>query len=68
VKRCRAWLTAKRVHLILLWVWLILAVPSVTHWRNSVPWLVFVSVYANAASHWSGYEGARAEEAVNSDE
>jgi hypothetical protein len=67
VKRCRAWLPAKRVHLILLWAWLILAVPSMTLWRNSVPYLVWLSVYAVVATHWAGYEGAKAEEAANSD-
>jgi hypothetical protein len=67
VKRRCVWLTAKRVHLILLWAWLVLAVPSVTLWRNSVPYLVFLSVYAVAATHWAGYEGAKAEEAANSD-
>jgi hypothetical protein len=55
------------VHLILLWVWLVLAVPSVTLWRNSVPYLVWVSVYAIVATHWAGYEGAKAEEAANSE-
>jgi hypothetical protein len=56
------------VHLILLWLWLVLAVPSITIWRNSVPYLVWLSVYAIVATHWSGYQGAAAEQAVNSDE
>ena len=67
MKRCRAWLTAKKVHKILLWLWLILAIPSITIWKNSVPWLVFLSVYAIVATHWAGFEGAKAEEAANSE-
>lgn len=65
IKSWRSWLTAKRVHLILLWTWLALAAPSVTVWKRSIPWLVFVSIYAIVATHWSGYQGAKAEEAAS---
>lgn len=38
----------RRVHAVLTGVWLALAVPSVLllGWRESVPYLVFLSVYA----------------------
>jgi hypothetical protein len=39
--------------------WGILIVPSVIWWKHSVPWLVFMSVWANFASHWGAYEGTR---------
>jgi hypothetical protein len=29
---------------------------------HSVPWVVFMSLYANVASHWSSYQAARAEQ------
>lgn len=56
----------RRVHATLLVVWLILAVPAVLVWRDSVPFLVFVSVYANVVGHWSALQGARAEKASGS--
>lgn len=51
-----------RVHLGLTCVWFALLVPSLIWWRESVPWLVFMSVWANVAGHWSAYQGSRAEE------
>jgi hypothetical protein len=29
---------------------------------DSVPWLVFMSLWANVVGHWSSYQAARAEE------
>jgi len=40
-----------------------MAIPSVLIWRQSVPYLVFVSVYALVVSHWSAWGAARAEKA-----
>lgn len=51
-----------RVHLAMTGVWLVLLIPSLIWWRESVPWLVFMSVWANVAGHWSAYQGSRAEE------
>lgn len=53
---------SRRVHLVLTWAWLALALPAVVWWRDSIPFLVFVSVYANVAGHWASYQAARAEE------
>jgi hypothetical protein len=41
--------------------WLALAVPAVLWWSHSVPFLVFVSVYANVCGHWSSYQASRVE-------
>jgi hypothetical protein len=48
----------RTLHLVLTLLWLALAVPSVLWWKDSIPWLVMVSVYANAAGHWAAYEAA----------
>lgn len=58
----------RRVHATLTCAWLIAAVPSMIWWSHSVPYLVFLSVYAAVASHWSAWQGARAESAANDDE
>jgi len=38
-------------------IWAILIIPSVAFWRNSVPWLVLMSAWANFAAHWAAYQG-----------
>lgn len=55
----------KVVHLILAVIWLILMVPTVTVWKDSVMWVGIISVYANVVSHWGAYQAARAEKAIN---
>jgi hypothetical protein len=55
-------MTEARVHLFLTVSWAILAIPAIAWWRESVPFLVGVSVYANFVGHWSSYEAAKAGE------
>jgi hypothetical protein len=56
--------TEKRIHVALAAVWLIAAVPIMVTptLANSVPLLVFISVYANVAGHISAAQAARAEQ------
>jgi hypothetical protein len=54
----------RKVHGALTIGWFLLAIPAVLWWKNSVPFLVYVSVYANFVGHWSSYQAAKAEEAV----
>ena len=51
----------RRIHATLTVVWALLIVPSILFWRNSVPYLVAVSVYANLAGHWAAYEASKEE-------
>jgi len=55
----------RRIHAVLTIAWLIISVPSMIWWSHSVPYLVFLSVYAVVASHWAAWQGARAEDATN---
>lgn len=59
-------MTLRRLHAILTIAWLAFAAPClmIPGWRNSVPLLVFISIYANVAGHWSAWQAARAEEAT----
>lgn len=57
-------ITSARVHLTLAIVWLILMVPTVTIWQDSILWVGIISVYANFVSHWGAYQGSKAEEAA----
>lgn len=56
----------RRLHAVLAVVWLLLALPAVLWWSESVTFVVFGSVYANVAGHLAGYQGARAERAASS--
>ena len=58
---CASAVTQRRVHGWATIGWLVLAVPAVVWWRNSLPFLVFVSVYANVAGHWSSWQASRVE-------
>jgi len=55
----RQWLSCQ-VHLILAGVWVLLTVPTCLWWKNSILWVLIISIYANVASHWSAWEGKRA--------
>lgn len=43
-------------------LWLVLIVPSLLWWKESLPWLVLMSVWANLAGHFAAWQGARSEE------
>lgn len=42
-------------------VWIILLLPSIIFWAESVTWIVLMSVWANIAGHWSAWQAARGE-------
>jgi hypothetical protein len=42
-------------------IWFIAAFPICIYLANSVPFLVFVSVYAVVTGHWSTWQAARTE-------
>ena len=48
-------------------VWLILAVPICVFLSSSVPFLVFISVYAVVTGHLSAWQAARVEVVQNED-
>jgi hypothetical protein len=54
----------RKIHGVLTIGWFLLAIPAVVLWRNSVPFLVYVSVYANFVGHWGSYQAAKAEENI----
>jgi len=47
---------AHRFHATATVAWMALAVPSVLLWQHSIPWVVFMSVWANVVGHWSSYQ------------
>ncbi|AKZ73969.1 hypothetical protein [Enterobacter roggenkampii] len=59
--------TIKRCHLAAAIIWFILTIPSVIWWKNSVLWVIIISIYANIVGHLSGYSAARADQAAESE-
>lgn len=43
-------------------VWMLLLIPSLLWWKESILWVVLMSVWANIGSHWSAYQASRSEE------
>lgn len=52
----------RRVHLSLLIVWAVVGLPVSYVLRQSLPWLVFLSVYAIIVGHASGWSAERPSE------
>jgi predicted ferric reductase len=49
-------------HRVMTMVWVILLIPTLIWWRDSVLWVAVMSIWANVVGHWSAYQAARAEE------
>ncbi len=58
----------KRCHLVAAVMWVGLAIPSLIWWKDSVPWVILISIYANIVGHLSGYSAARADQAAEESE
>lgn len=52
----------RQFHASMTVVWLLLVVPTILLWRESILWVALMSVYACVIGHWSAYQAARAEE------
>lgn len=49
-------------HLTMMIVWPVLLIPTVIWWKESVVWVAALSLYANFASEFAAWHGARTEE------
>ncbi|HED2297622.1 TPA: hypothetical protein R4Y03_000969 [Klebsiella pneumoniae] len=58
----------KRCHLVSAVMWVGLAIPSLIWWKDSVLWVILISIYANIVGHLSGYSAARADQAAEESE
>jgi hypothetical protein len=64
MKLRRAWNnpnTHAKYHLFSTFFWGILLIPSVTIWKESLVWVIFMSWYALVTGHFSAYEATRSE-------
>ncbi|HID1110729.1 TPA: hypothetical protein ACXDF5_002322 [Klebsiella pneumoniae] len=58
----------KRCYLVAAVMWVGLAIPSLIWWKDSVLWVILISIYANIVGHLSGYSAARADQAAEESE
>ena len=58
----------KRWPLVAAVMWVGLAIPSLIWWKDSVLWVILISIYANIVGHLSGYSAARADQAAEENE
>jgi hypothetical protein len=54
----------KILHRVIAAIWLLLAVPTILWWHESVLWVAFCSLYANSITHWGVAQSASAEVAA----
>ena len=51
----------RNLHLILVIAWILLIIPTLLWWRDSVLWVAVMSLWANIAAHFSAWQSARVE-------
>lgn len=55
----------RRFHALATLVWLALIVPTLVWWRDSLVWIVLMSIYAIVVSHATAWQAARAEDVAD---
>jgi hypothetical protein len=55
---------APRIHGGLATLWIILIIPTMMWWHDSILWVLLISIYANIVGHWSAYQAAHAEKTM----
>lgn len=60
-----AWLNSPtflaRFHGYATLVWVLLMIPSLLLWKESLLWVIIMSVWAAVTGHWSSWQAARSE-------
>lgn len=57
----------RRFHLVMMIVWIALAVPGLIWWKESILFVIVMSLYANFAASFAAFQGARGEEKQEQD-
>jgi len=52
------WITRNR-HRLFGWAWILLAIPSVLWWKDSIIWVILLSLYANAEASFAAHHAKR---------
>lgn len=57
-----------RFHAAMTVFWLLMLVPALLFWKDSVLFVILISLWANVAAHWSSFQAAHAEKRVKESE
>ncbi|WP_280246175.1 hypothetical protein [Nocardia abscessus] len=49
----------QRRHLILGWLWIVLAVPALLWWKDSVLFVILLSLYANSEASFAAHQAKK---------
>ena len=52
----------RKFNLIATFVWVLLILPTLLWWKESILWVGLMSIWANVVGHFGAYISARAEE------
>lgn len=58
----------RRFHLTMVIVWAALSVPGIILWKDSILFVIILSIYANIAGEFGAYQAARTEMKQDKDE
>lgn len=50
-----------KLHLALMVMWIILIVPTLLWWKESILWVLMISIYANIVGHWGAFQAVKSE-------
>jgi hypothetical protein len=52
----------RKFNLVCTVLWLVLILPTLLWWKNSILWVALMSIWANIVGHFSAYIAARSEQ------
>lgn len=61
IRKARNWI-GENNHLVQAYIWILLGIPTVIWWKDSVLWVALMSIYANAEASFSAHKAQKAEE------
>jgi hypothetical protein len=47
------------LHLVLAWVWVVLAIPAILWWKESIIFVILLSLYANFETSMAAHEAKK---------
>lgn len=50
--------------LIMVFIWILLLIPTVLWWKDSVMWVAIMSIYNNVVGHWGSHKAGKSEEVI----
>jgi len=58
MKKYRQWI-GEHNHLVQGYIWILLGIPTIIWWKESVLWVALMSIYANAEASFSAHNAQK---------